>query len=114
MSLFEFIRENLIARSTAFKDSNVWKVKKMNEYKLAWMQHCNIHHDNSKPAVDDRTQNVIPDNIKLGMAVTKTVRAAAVAYAISQVDGPLPVADVLAAAYFTTSAVMTWHEYFTA
>lgn len=76
------------------------------------MQHANILHDNSKPAVDDRTKNDIPDNIKLGMAVSKTVRAAVVAYAISQIDGPLPVADVLALGYLTTSASLTWWDYF--
>lgn len=85
----------------------------MNEYKLAWMQHANILHDNSKPAVDDRTNNDIPDNIKLGMAVKKTARAVAIGIAISQIDGPLPVADVLGLAVASTLSVMAWHDYLT-
>jgi hypothetical protein len=84
----------------------------MNQYKEAWMLNCNIMHEPSKPAIRDSTKNDIPDNIKLASAVTKTARAAAIAVAISQVDGPLPVADALAAAYFTTSAALTWHDYF--
>ena len=84
----------------------------MNQYKLAWMQHANILHDNSKPAVNDSTNNDLPDNIKLGSAIGKTARAAAIAIALSQVDGPLPVADVLALTYFTASATLTWMEYF--
>jgi len=84
----------------------------MNPYKEAWMMNCNIIYDNSNPAIRDSTQNDIPDNIKLASAITKTARAAAIAVAISQVDGPLPVADVLAAAYFTASAALTWHDYF--
>lgn len=84
----------------------------MNEYKLAWMQHCNVLHDNSKPAVDDHTKNDIPDNVKLGMAISKTARAGAIAVALSQIDGPLPVADVLAFGYFSLSATATWIDYF--
>jgi hypothetical protein len=84
----------------------------MNPYKEAWMMNCNIIYDNMKPAIKDSTQNDIPDNIKLASAVTKTARAAAIAVAISQVDGPLPVADVLAAVYLSTSAALTWYDYF--
>jgi len=84
----------------------------MNSYKEAWMMNCNIMHEGSKPAIRDSTKNDIPDNIKLASAIAKTARAAAIAVAISQVDGPLPVADVIAAVYFTTSAALTWHDYF--
>jgi hypothetical protein len=85
----------------------------MNEYKLAWMHHCNIHYDNSKPAVDDRTQNSIPDSLQLGLAVKKTARAVALGIAISQLDGPAPVADVLGVAVATTLSVKAWHDYLT-
>ena len=84
----------------------------MNPYKEAWMMNCNIIHDQTKPDIKDSSQNDIPDNIKLASAIAKTARAAAIAVAISQVDGPLPVADGLAAVYFTTSAALTWHDYF--
>lgn len=83
----------------------------MNEYKLAWMQHANIHYDNSKPAVDDRTQNGIPDNVKLGMAVRHTARAVALGIAISQIDGPLPFADVVGLTVASMLTVRAWHDY---
>jgi len=84
----------------------------MNQYKQAWMLNSGIIHDNSRPDVRDSTKNSIPDSVTLGSAIGKTARAAAVAVAISQVDGPLPFADVVALAYFSTSALSSWHDYF--
>ena len=70
-------------------------------------------HDNSKPDVDDRTKNAIPDNVRLGLAVKKTARAVALGVAISQLDGPAPVADVIGLAVATTLSVVAWHDYLT-
>ena len=83
----------------------------MNPYKEAWMVHAGkIHpHRKQQPVVKNKQ---LPDNVKLASAVTKTARAAAIAFAISKVDGPLPFADVVALTYFSTSAAITWHDYF--
>ena len=84
----------------------------MNHYKHSWMLNCGLIHNNSQPSVRDSTGNSVPDSIKLGSALGKTARAAAIAVTLSQVDGPLPFADVLALSYFTVSAAATWHDYF--
>ena len=84
----------------------------MNSYKEAWMAHANmlpIYQRQHHVALEKKG---LPSELKLASAVGKTARAAAIAVAISQIDGPLPVADVLAAAYFTASAVDAWHDYF--
>ena len=84
----------------------------MNQYKQTWMLNSGLIHNQSQPAVRDSTGNSVPDSIKLGSAIGKTARAAAIAVALSQVDGPLPFADVAAFAYFSVSAATTWYDYF--
>ena len=84
----------------------------MNHYKQTWMLNCGLIHDQSQPAVRDSTGNSIPDSIKLVSALGKTARAAAIAVTLSQVDGPLPFADVVALSYFSVSAAATWYDYF--
>lgn len=84
----------------------------MNQYKQAWMLNSGLIHDQSRPDVRDSTGNTVPDSIKLGSAIGKTARAGAIAVALSQVDGPLPFADVVALSYFTVSAATTWYDYF--
>jgi len=49
---------------------------------------------------------------QLSLALGKTARAGATAFYISQLDGPLPIADVLALTYFTASAGLSWFEFF--
>lgn len=84
----------------------------MNQYKLAWMAHANMLRSQVRFNHSKRTKTSIPDSVKLGSAIGKTARAAAIAITLSQVDGPLPFADVAALAYFTVSASATWYDYF--
>ena len=83
----------------------------MNPYKQAWMIHAGMIYPKQRNHVRAKKQG-LPSNVKLGSAIGKTARAGAIAIALSQIDGPLPVADVLALTYFTTSATLTWMDYF--
>ncbi len=86
----------------------------MNVHKTKWMAEANMIRPNNSHLTVDRNPHSggVPDAVKLGSAIGKTVRAGAIAVALSQVDGPLPVMDVLAVTYFAASATLTWIDYF--
>lgn len=83
----------------------------LNKYKMAWQTHADSIIPPITKSVDDSSTSKT-DSVKLGSAIGKTARAAAIAIAMSQADGPLPFADVVAFAYFSVSAATTWHDYF--
>lgn len=87
----------------------------MNPYKLAWMAEANMLRSFNSQSHPERHlySGGISKSLTLGSAISKTVRAGAIAFALSQVDGPLPVMDVLAVSYFAVSSTFTWYDYFT-
>jgi hypothetical protein len=84
----------------------------MNQYKAAWINHANMIRPQNRMIVKSSPTKSVSDNVTLGRAIGKTARAAAIAVTLSQVDGPLPFADVVALSYFSVSAAATWYDYF--
>ena len=61
----------------------------------------------SEPSVDDGT-----DAMRLRRATQATGRAVSMGIALSAIDGPLPVMDVIAFSVVTVYTAVTWIDYF--
>jgi hypothetical protein len=87
----------------------------MNQYKEEWLRHSLLHqiHQISK---SDRhhleTQMGTQDAGELGVAMAKTGRALFLGAMIAQIDGPLPVMDVVGLGIAASMAGIAWFEYF--
>ena len=89
----------------------------MNEFKHEWMIQAGLLH--ITPSVQYNPENNSIDvNVgwetskELVTAITKTRDALAMGLAISQIDGPLPIADVVGFAFAVKSTVSAWWEVF--
>lgn len=92
-------------------------MRAMNEFKHEWMIQAGLLH--ITPSVQYNPQNNSIDvNVgwetakELATAITKTRDALAMGLAISQIDGPLPIADVVGFAFAVKSTVSAWWEIF--
>ena len=89
---------------------------RMNQYKHEWMINAGVLH--LTPYVKTNEDNTVDFGVtwettqELSDAVHKTMRAIALGVAISQIDGPLPVADVVGVAFAVGHAAMAWWEFF--
>ena len=87
----------------------------MNQYKEEWLRHSLLHqvHQISKPDRDPEHQHMsTQDAGELGVAMAKTGRALFLGAMISQIDGPLPVMDVIGLAIASSMAGIAWIDYF--
>ena len=89
----------------------------MNDFKHEWMIQAGLLH--ITPSVQYNSQtNSIDVNVgwetpkEIATAITKTRDALAMGIAISQIDGPLPIADVVGFAFAVKSTVDAWWEVF--
>ena len=89
----------------------------MNEYKREWMFHAGMIH--FTPHVKVNTEdNSIDVGVQLNtaeeaaQAVAKTGLAIARGVAISQIDGPLPFADVVGLGMAIIGAGIAWWDFF--
>ena len=89
----------------------------MNDFKHEWMIQAGLLH--ITPSVQYNSQtNSIDVNVgwetpkEIATAITKTRDALAMGIAISQIDGPLPIADVVGFAFAVKSTVEAWWEVF--
>lgn len=85
-------------------------LNKMNTYKLEWMEHAQLFHE--IPAVILIDDQVEYGTTKLETASRRTARAVASGIALSAIDGPLPVMDVVGFGVTTTLAALAWYDYF--
>jgi len=51
-------------------------------------------------------------DVKAGIAIQKTARAAATGMALAAMDGPLPIMDVVGFGVATGMAIHAWYDYF--
>jgi hypothetical protein len=89
----------------------------MNDYKHQWMIQAGILHVTPHVSYDPQTNNLDVGvswelASEIADAVTKTRDAIAMGFAISQIDGPLPIADVVGFAFAVKSTVSAWWEVF--
>ena len=89
-------------------------LNKMNAYKLEWMEHAQLLHDNIKVSTDQNGNIQFEQSVALRDATQKTARAVASGIALSAIDGPLPFMDVVGFGVTTTLAALAWYEFFTA
>ena len=89
-------------------------LNKMNKYKLEWMEHAQLLHDNIKVSTDSNGNLQFEQSVALQDATMKTARAVASGIALSAIDGPLPFMDVVGFGVATTMAGLAWYEFFTA
>ena len=89
-------------------------LNKMNTYKLEWMEHAQLLHDNIKVTTDQNGNIQFQQSTALRDATQKTARAVAAGVALSAIDGPLPVMDVVGFGVTTTLAAIAWYDFFTA
>jgi hypothetical protein len=86
----------------------------MNTYKLEWMEHAQLLHENIKITTDQNGNIQFEQSVALRDATQKTARAIASGVALSAIDGPLPFMDVVGFGVTTTLAALAWYEFFTA
>ena len=89
----------------------------MNEFKHHWMIQAGILHVTPQVRYDQQTNSLdVGVSWELASevadAVYKTRDAIAMGIAISQLDGPLPFADVVGFAFAVKSTVSAWWEVF--
>ena len=88
-------------------------LNKMNMYKLEWMEHAQLLHDNIKVTTDSNGNIRFEQSMAFRDATQKTGRAVAAGVALAAIDGPLPFMDVLGFGVTTTLAAIAWYEFFT-
>ena len=89
-------------------------LNKMNTYKLEWMEHAQLLHENIKVTTDQNGNIQFEQSIALKDATQKTARAVSYGIALAAMDGPLPFLDVVGFGIATTGAALAWYEFFTA
>ena len=91
----------------------------MNEYKSEWMAHAHLllpvlitrmDQDNN-PRFEQAKHNVSSLG-RLKLATRATTKAAAVGLALSAIDGPLPIMDVIGFGYWTIASGAAWINFF--
>ena len=88
----------------------------MNEYKREWMFHAGMLH--FTPHVKVKEDDSIEYGVTLNtaeegaIALSRTGRAIALGVAISQIDGPLPFADVVGLTIAVVGAGLAWWDFF--
>ena len=89
----------------------------MNNYKHEWMIQAGLLHITPSVQYNPST-NTVDVNVawetskEIADAISKTRNAIAMGFAISQIDGPLPIADVVGFAFAVKSTVSAWWEVF--
>ena len=89
-------------------------LNKMNAYKIEWMEHAQLLHENLHVTTDSNGNIRIEQSVALRDATQKTARAIASGVALSAIDGPLPFMDVVGFGVTTSLAALAWYEFFTA
>ena len=88
----------------------------MNEYKREWMIHAGMIEftPHVKVKEDDSIEFGVSLNTanEMADAMLKTGRAIAAGIAISQIDGPLPIADVVGLGVAVIGAAIAWYDFF--
>jgi hypothetical protein len=87
----------------------------MNPYKEEWMMKSSFIQTAqiSSPDRDPQDNHMSADDAgDLGVAVAKTNRAIILGAAISAMDGPLPVMDVVGFSIAAVTAGLAWYDYF--
>ena len=85
-------------------------LNEMNTYKRQWMEHAQLLHEIT--VVTSTNGQVEYSTTKLETASRRTARAVASGIALSAIDGPLPVMDVVGFGVTTTLAALAWYDYF--
>lgn len=96
------------------------RVGRMNQYKEDWMKQAMMLVPttvrlNSSGSLEATWSNPFPSTEKagqFGIAVQKTYKAAAAGLAISAIDGPIPVMDIVGFGVTTGMSLIAWIEYF--
>ena len=87
----------------------------MNPYKEEWMMKSSFIQTAqiSSPDRDSEQPSMSTDDAgDLGVAVAKTNRAIILGAAISAIDGPVPVMDVVGFSVAAITAGLAWYDYF--
>lgn len=88
----------------------------MNQYKRDWLQSIGMNlTPYVKPSSSDDSITIgieYETSVELGQAMRNTGRAIALGIAISQIDGPLPVADVIGLTVAVAMTIRSWAGYF--
>ena len=85
----------------------------MNPFKQEWMIHAGLIPEMKYTDNEDGSLKVEATwDSDVADATAKTLKAAGRAIVIAQMDGPLPVADLVAVAVFTIEAVAAWWDVF--
>ena len=87
----------------------------MNQYKEEWLHRTMmLPMQAMSSSIDEelQLQRKLDQNYKLAKALNRTAKAALVGVAISAIDGPLPVMDVVGFGVASTMAAIAWHDYF--
>ena len=86
----------------------------MNQYKEQWMEHANalIPKTIKLNSQTNQVEMTWDMDVKAGIAIQKTARAAATGMALAAMDGPLPIMDVVGFGVATGMAIHAWYDYF--
>ena len=90
----------------------------MNKYKEAWMEHAfalipkRIRLNTQTNELEMAWDMDASEMVELHQAGMKTARAIATGVAISAIDGPLPIMDVVGFGVATGMAIHAWYDYF--
>ena len=85
----------------------------MNAYKIEWMEHAQLLHENVKVTLQPDGSIRLEQSLALHDATRKTARAISAGVALAAMDGPLPVMDVVGFGVAATGAALAWYEFFT-
>ena len=90
----------------------------MNEHKLEWMAHATLLLPTLITRIDEeyqprfQGQNGINSAGRLRLAVKTTQKAAGIGLALSAIDGPLPIMDVVGFGFFSVMSIGAWINFF--
>ena len=89
-------------------------LNKMNTYKQEWMIHAQVLIPHIVTTVQNNGSLMSVEKAAAGgIATQKTIRAIQAGIALSAIDGPLPIMDVVGFGVAVTGSALAWHEFFT-
>ena len=89
-------------------------LNEMNTHKEEWMIHAQVLIPQIITSVQNDGSIMSTEKAAAGgIAVQKTIRAIQAGVALSAIDGPLPVMDVVGFGVAVTGSALAWYEFFT-
>jgi len=86
----------------------------MNTHKEEWMIHAQVLIPQIITTVQNDGSTMSMEKAAAGaIATQKTIRAIQAGVALSAIDGPLPVMDVVGFGVAVTGSALAWYEFFT-